>query len=177
MCGSLDEFEVKIRRYERSCKEVLSDRVKIAVVQKGLEDDDLIRHLLMHASRLSTYPLVREDLKSITKARDTPTGPVPMDIGAVHKGKGKGKGKKGKGKSKGKGKGKKDPATNPDAEVVCYHCHRKGHRKKDCRVLERERERQGQEGRECSGASTWLDAWGRWGVLGDTITSEHDRTG
>ena len=31
--GSLDEFEVKIRRYERSCNEVLSDRVKIAVVQ------------------------------------------------------------------------------------------------------------------------------------------------
>ena len=142
MCGSLDEFEVKTRRYERSCKEVLSDRVKIAVVQKGLEDDDLIRHLLMHASRLSTYPLVREELRSITKARDTPTGPVPMDIGAVHKGKGKGKGKKGKGKSKGKGSNKKkDPATNPDAKVVCYHCHRKGHRKKDCRVLERERDK------------------------------------
>ena len=33
--GSLDEFEVKIRRYERSCNEVLSDRVKIAVVQKA----------------------------------------------------------------------------------------------------------------------------------------------
>ena len=52
--GSLDEFEVKIRRYERSCREVLSDRVKIAVVQKGLEEDDLRRHLLMHASPLST---------------------------------------------------------------------------------------------------------------------------
>ena len=34
--GSLDEFEVKIRRYERSCNEVLSDRVKIAVLQKGI---------------------------------------------------------------------------------------------------------------------------------------------
>ena len=31
MRGSLDEFEVKIRRYERTCGEVLSDRVKIAV--------------------------------------------------------------------------------------------------------------------------------------------------
>ena len=28
--GSLDEFDMKIRRYERSCKEVLPDRVKIA---------------------------------------------------------------------------------------------------------------------------------------------------
>ena len=42
--------------------------------------------------------------------------------------KDKGKGKKGKGKSKGKSddKGKeKDPAANPDAEIICYHC-RKG---------------------------------------------------
>ena len=37
--GSLDEFDMKIRRYERRCKEVLPDRVKIAVVQMGLEDN------------------------------------------------------------------------------------------------------------------------------------------
>ena len=54
---SLCEFEVKIRRYERTCGEVLSDRVKIAVVQKGIEDDDLRRHLLMHAARFSAYLL------------------------------------------------------------------------------------------------------------------------
>ena len=59
--GSLDEFEVKIRRYQRICWEVLSDRVKIAVVQTVTEDDDLRRHLRMHATRFSTYPLVRED--------------------------------------------------------------------------------------------------------------------
>ena len=52
--GSLDEFEVKIR-YERPCNEV-SDRVKIAVVQKGIEDENLRRHVLMHVSRFSTYP-------------------------------------------------------------------------------------------------------------------------
>ena len=68
--GSL-EFQVNIRRYERTCGEVLSDRVKIAVVQKGIEDDDLRRHLLMHAARLTTYPLVREEIRSIIMARDT----------------------------------------------------------------------------------------------------------
>ena len=156
--GSLNEFEVKIRKYERSCREILSDRVKIAVVQKGLEDDDLRRHLLMHASRLATYPLVREEIRSIIMAHETMTGPVLMDIGAVHKGKGKGKGKGKKGKGKGK---EKDPAMNPGAEVVSYYCHWKGHRKRDCRVC------------KCSGASTWLDAWSRC----DTITSEHDRVG
>ena len=47
--GTLDEVEVKIRRYERTCG--LSDRVKIAVVQKGIEDD-ASRHLFVRAARL-----------------------------------------------------------------------------------------------------------------------------
>ena len=66
--GSLDEFEMKRRRYERSCKEVLPDRVKIAVVQMGLEDNDRRRHLLARVDRLTTYLLVREEVRSITKA-------------------------------------------------------------------------------------------------------------
>ena len=60
MRGSLDEFDMNIRRCERSCKEVLPDRVKIAVVQMGLEDNDLRRHLLARVDRLTTYLLVRE---------------------------------------------------------------------------------------------------------------------
>ena len=66
--GSLDEFDMKIRRYERRCKEVLPDRVKIAVVQMGLEDNDLRRHLLARVDRLTTYLLVREEVRSIITA-------------------------------------------------------------------------------------------------------------
>ena len=136
--GSLDEFEVKIRRYERSCKE--------AVVQKGIEDEDLRRHVLLHASRLSTHPRVREEIRSSIMARETLNGPTPMDVSAVHKGKkgkekGKSKGKKGKGKSKGQSddKGRRRvPAANPDAEIICYYFHRKGHRKRDCRAFEKD---------------------------------------
>ena len=80
--GSLDEFEVKIRRRERTCGEILSDRVKIAVVQKGIEDD-LRRHLLMHAARVSTYPLARKEIRSTIMDCDTLTGPAPMDVSAV----------------------------------------------------------------------------------------------
>ena len=65
---SLDEFETKIRRYERSCQKVLPDRVKIAVVQMGLEDNDLRRHLLARVDRLTTYLLVREEVRSIIAA-------------------------------------------------------------------------------------------------------------
>ena len=65
---------MKFRRYERTCWEVLSDRVKIAVVQRSIEYDDLRRHLLMHATLLLTYPLVREENRSIIMAGDTLTG-------------------------------------------------------------------------------------------------------
>ena len=73
-------------------------------------------------------------------ARDTLTGPAPIDVSAVCKGKAKGQKGKGKGKGKGKEKEKdkeKDPATHPDAEMICYCCHWSGHRKRDCRTFEK----------------------------------------
>ena len=94
-----------------------------------------------HPSRRS--PLCAKSSEAlIIMARDTLTSPTPMDIGAIHKGKGKGKEKKGSGRNNSKGKDKdkeKDPTTNPDAEMACYYCHRKGHRKRDCRVFDRDK--------------------------------------
>ena len=68
-------------------RDILSDRVKIAVVRKGIEDEDLRRHLLMLAVRLSTCPFVREEIRSIMMDRDTVTGPMAMDVSAIYKGK------------------------------------------------------------------------------------------
>ena len=59
--------------------------------------------------------LVREE---ILMARDTLTGPAPMDVSAFYKGKGKGKGKRKKGKGKNMEKEKQIPAANPDAEMI-----------------------------------------------------------
>ena len=57
-------------------------------------------------------------LMRITMARDTSSGPAPMDVSAVCKGKCKEKGKQGKGKGKWKDEDKdKEPAVNRDAEV------------------------------------------------------------
>ena len=58
--GLLDDFGVKFRRYECTCGESRSDHLKIAGVQKRIENKDLRRHLLMHATRLSSYTLMRE---------------------------------------------------------------------------------------------------------------------
>ena len=37
----------------------------------------------------------------------------------------------------------KDPAANPDADRICYYCHRKGHRKRDCRTFEKDKDKKG----------------------------------
>ena len=54
------------------------------------------------------------------------------------KGKGNEKSKKANGKGRGEGKIKEmEPDVNPDAELICNYYHRKGHRKRDCRTMEK----------------------------------------
>ena len=118
---SLDEFEVLLRRYTALSGEDVSESLKVSLVQKGITDDAL--------SRLSTFQLVREEVRSVLITRQAlGQGSMPMDIGALDvKGKGKAKGK-GKGKNKDKGKA----MDKPDAEMTCYCCGKVGHRKADC---------------------------------------------
>ena len=118
--GSLDDFKVKVRRYEPG-------RVKIAVVQKGKEDENIRRHWLM----LATGSCARKFGASLS-------GRAPMDVSAVYKGKEKGK-------DKGKWKDKdKEAVANPDAEVMCYSSHHKRHRKRDYRTMEKKKPKKGQ---------------------------------
>ena len=47
----------------------------------------------------------------------------------------------------GKGKWKEkhtEAVVNPDADVICYDCHRRGHRKRDCRTMEKDKPKKGQ---------------------------------
>ena len=126
---ALDEFEIRCRADYKATGEDLAESLKVALVQRGLADDSVRNHLVLHSARLSTYTLVRDEIRNILVTRMAlSTEPTPMDIGAVTKGDGKGKkgkkGKKGDGKSgpSRKGDGGKGP-KKPDSEVVCFHCH------------------------------------------------------
>ena len=97
--AALDEFEVMVRAYEKSSGETLSESMKVVFVQKGLRDEALRSHLVMHAARLDNYAAVRDEVRSILLTRHAlQSAPVAMDIGAV--------GTHGKGGKDGKGKGK-----------------------------------------------------------------------
>ena len=78
--------------------------MKVALVQKGITDDALKTHFVLHTTRLSDFQLVREEVRSVLiTQQELGQGPMPMDIGAVD--------------AMGKGKGK----DKPDIEMTCYY--------------------------------------------------------
>jgi hypothetical protein len=142
--GSFDTFDLLVKRYESAAADLLPDKLKVGMVSRGLKEPDLRQHLLMQSGRLTTYALVREEIRSITIARRAmmpSTDHAPMDISWVDaKGKGKtkkgkGDGKKGDGKVKGKDKnsGKSGGKSKDRSEVTCHYCSKKGHIRAECR--------------------------------------------
>ena len=75
--GSLDEFVMRIRRYAGSCEGVLSGCMRFAGVQMGRDGNDLRRHLLARVDWLTERLLMREEVRSIITACDTPTVSAP----------------------------------------------------------------------------------------------------
>ena len=93
-------------KYEFSTGTPLAEPLKVALVQRGVKDTDVLNHLVTHGSQLNTYASACEEVRNILHTRATlMKAAQPMDIGALdrRKDKEKGKGKKG---DKGKGKGR-----------------------------------------------------------------------
>ena len=146
--AELESFDKVVRRYEMESGKTIDDEMLLGIVIHGLQDQATRDHLIMNASRLTTYDTVRTELLEMARTnRVLQQMPVPMDISAApYKGKGKGKkgdtkGKdpKGKGKSDDKGgkgkssKGKTQKTENPHKDKECRYCHKMGHIKSECR--------------------------------------------
>ena len=94
--------------------------ILLSMVPEQLED-----HLEMKICRLDTYAKARAEVISYAEqkaAKIDDGGAAPMDLDTFKGNKG-GKGKGGKGKEK---------PHNPDKDVVCHLCKKKGHRKSAC---------------------------------------------
>ena len=112
--SQLDGFETECNRWEAQSKETFSDTMRIAVVQKGLDDEGIRTHLVMHSKRLSTFREIKEELRNVLATRTAlAASPQPMDISALGKGKEKGKQKGKDGGKYGKGKEKCKARTRP----------------------------------------------------------------
>ena len=112
-----------VQRGNRDLDDPQKVTILLSMVPEQLED-----HLEMNIGRLDTYAKARAEVISYAEqkaAKVEEPGAVPMELDAF---KGK-KGPKGAGKTAWKPKA---GGGNPDKDVVCHLCKKKGHRKSAC---------------------------------------------
>ena len=155
MCA-IERVEDLVRRYSsrrdaQGNAHTLAEDIRMSSLE-ALLSDDLEKHVQLIRARLTSYGVLREEIKTYCECRghanarnvrqqgsSHPRGDDPMDIGAFGNGKGKqSKGKHGKGKGKGKqgqqGQHGQDKDKNKDKNkdsVECWNCGRRGHYSKD----------------------------------------------
>ena len=136
------------RRDAQENAHTLAEDIRMSSLE-ALLLDDLKKHVQLNRARLTSYGVLREEIKTYCdanarnakqKGSSHPGGDDPMDIGAFRKGKGKqSECKHGKGKGKGKqgqqGQHGQDMDKNKDKSkdsVECWNCGKRGHYSKDC---------------------------------------------
>ncbi len=63
------DFEYKVSRYEEQSGEKFGDKMKIAIAQRDLADQQLQTHLILHAARLSAWELARQKVQAVLTTR------------------------------------------------------------------------------------------------------------
>ena len=122
--AAIDKWEADLAEYVQRGNRDLDDPPKVTILL-SMVPEQLEDHLEMNIGRLDTYAKARAEVISYTEqkaAKIDDGGAAPMDLDAFKGNKG-GKGKGGKGKEKN---------HNPDKDVVCHLCKKKGHRKSAC---------------------------------------------
>ena len=122
--AAIDKWEADLAEYVRRGNRDLDDPQKVTILL-SMVPEQLEDHLEMNIGRLDTYAKARAEVISYTEqkaAKIDDGGAAPMDLDTFKGNKG-GKGKGGKGKEKN---------HNPDKDVVCHLCKKKGHRKNAC---------------------------------------------
>ena len=119
LMGAIEKMEDLLRRYSsrrdaQGNAHNLAEDIRMSSVE-ALLPDDLEKHVQLNRARLTSYCVLREEIKTYCECRghaarnvrqkgpSHPGGDDPMDIGAFGKGKGnQSKGKHGKGKGEGR---------------------------------------------------------------------------
>ncbi|CAK0814821.1 unnamed protein product, partial [Prorocentrum cordatum] len=85
IAGMLADFDFKVTKYESQSHERIGDRIKMAILQRGIQDEALRAHLVHNASRLVTWELMRNEVHMVISTRSAISAvppPVPMDTSA-----------------------------------------------------------------------------------------------
>ena len=154
LMGAIEKMEDLVRRYcsrrdAQGNAHNLAEDIRMRSFE-ALLPDDLEKHVQLNRARLTSYGVLREEIKTYCectghanarnvrqKGPSHPGGDDPIHIGAFGKGKGKqSKGKHGKGKGKGKqgqhGQDKDKSMDKSKDSVECWNGGKRGHHSKDC---------------------------------------------
>ena len=132
--GAIEKMEDLVRRHcsrrdAQGNAHNLAEDIRMSSLE-ALLPDDLEKHVQLNRAKLTSYGVLREEIKTYcecrghTNARNVkqkgpshPGGDDPMDVGAFGKGKGKqGKGEHGKGKGKGQARTARTARTGQGQE-------------------------------------------------------------
>ena len=126
----------------------MTDNVRQAVFQAGIQDAAIRDHLALHAGRLNSFDKMATEVSTVARTRsENDVGPMDVSVlkgkgGKGKDGKGKdGKGKEGMGKTKAKeDRDKFDPKSSSNKFKKCFYCDKVGHIRADCRKKKRDDE-------------------------------------
>ena len=145
LVGAIEKMEDLVRRYcsrrdAQGNAHSLAEDIRMSPFEASLPDD-LDKHVQLIRARLTSYGVLREEIKTYCECRghanarnmkqkgpSHPGGDDLMDIGAF----GKGKGKQGKGKQGQHGQDKDKSKDKYKDSVECWNCGKRGHYSKDC---------------------------------------------
>eukprot|EP00973_Karenia_brevis_P037591 5187469-Karenia_brevis.AAC.1 len=68
--SAIEEFERKIRAYEQQSGKEVDDDIKCGITIKGMEDEQIQKHLIKNSDRLSTWPQMRDEICDILRTEN-----------------------------------------------------------------------------------------------------------
>ncbi|CAK0873953.1 unnamed protein product, partial [Prorocentrum cordatum] len=124
-------WETQVQRCEEQTGEKIMESIKKSVLSTRLVPNKLMEHLMLSATRFTTYALVRAEVLHYLRSKQEVmalSGSVPMDLDALAFARhgGDGKGKHGTDQTKGKG------PDNTNTSQPRKHCGKKGHKLMEC---------------------------------------------
>ena len=88
--NDIEFWERDNRSFEKQTSFKIPDFVKAGIFIKGLQEEPLRRHMVLHTSILDTYEKLRLEVTEIARAKIMAVNSVPMEVDSLRfKGKGK----------------------------------------------------------------------------------------
>ena len=86
---AIEEFERKVPAYEQQSSKTVDDAITCGITIKGMEDEQIQKHLAKNSDRLETWPKMRDEIRDMLRTESyLNSSPAPMQIWSYAQGQG-----------------------------------------------------------------------------------------